>query len=42
MVKEVKGSIIPNDNDLHDYLVKMNICDLHHYSRIRLVALTTM
>jgi hypothetical protein len=39
MVKEVKGSIIPNDNDLHGYLVKMNICD---YSQIRLVALTTM
>jgi hypothetical protein len=31
MVKEVKGSIIPNDNDLHSYLVKMNICDLHDY-----------
>jgi len=42
MVKEVKGSIIPNDSDLPDYLIKMNICDLHDYSQIRLVALTTM
>jgi hypothetical protein len=33
VVDEVKGSPPSNNIEFHDYIVKMNTCDLHNYNQ---------